>query len=276
MKIPVFRLKNLIPSVHLSYRHTGISLNPQKMEMVRGRLSKRLRTLGLNSYKKYYEYLTGNALTSELPHLIDAISTNKTSFFREPRHFEYLRDVILPVMTSKKRQFQKQRFRIWSAGCSTGEEPYSIAMEMARANLLSSSTWDTQILGTDISEEVLRHARKAIYLKKTLGELSADDIGCFLCKIGQEEYLVSGKLRTHVQLRRLNLHDDTFPFRGPFDIIFCRNVMIYFDPPSKQKLLEKYYRLLEPGGYLFIGHSESLSGLQTEFQYLRPAVYQKQ
>ncbi|MDA1001362.1 MAG: protein-glutamate O-methyltransferase [bacterium] len=277
---PVFDIPRLSPEEFnsfraLIYRYTGISLNLQKIEMVRGRLSKRLRDLGLDSFQEYFEYLTGNALDSELPHLIDAISTNKTSFFREALHFEFLREVVFPALMSKKKNLHERRIRIWSAGCSTGEEPYSIAMEAARADLLSLPQWDTQILATDISEEVLCHARAATYQSEKLEDLPEGDIKRFFCNVEKGRYRVNDKLRNHVQFRRLNLHENTFPFQNPFDIIFCRNVMIYFDMPSKRTLLDKYYRHLLPGGYLFTGHSESLSSIQTNFRYVRPAVYQK-
>jgi chemotaxis protein methyltransferase CheR len=231
----------------------GVNLTDSKRELVYGRLSKRLRALELDSFAAYCEYLRQNA-ESELPHTVNAVTTNLTFFFREEHHFDYLRDVLLPQCKASGQR----RLRIWSAGCSTGEEPYSIAMTLREA-LGDAQGWDARILATDIDTNVLDHAERGVYPLERLDKLPATQRRWFQRGRGpqQGQVRVRREVRELVTFRPLNLLEP-WPFRGPFDAIFCRNVIIYFDKATKEGLLRRYQRLLRTDGHLFLGHSESL------------------
>jgi chemotaxis protein methyltransferase CheR len=208
----------------------------------------------------------------ELQTLIDCLTTNKTSFFRENQHFEYLRTRILPEIRN-----HGSRLRIWSAGCSSGEEPYSIAM-MVRDQWPGIDKADVRILATDISGRMLAKARLAEYEKESLRDIPPAYILKYFNSSGigsQKTYKVQDKIRSLVHFARLNLMDD-WPMKGPFDVIFCRNVMIYFDTSTQRRLVQRFHRFLVPGGYLLVGHSESLLANATCFKYIRPATYMKQ
>lgn len=253
----------------LVYRLTGINLHPGKYELVKARLLKRLRVLGLEDFDVYMEYLENNCSDGELMSMIEAMTTNKTNFFREPHHFDYLRRQILPVVKNR-------RIRIWSAGCSSGEEPYSIAITLNEA-IQDLILWDLGILATDLSNRVLALARKGVYDTKSLQDVPPLLISKYLKCIETNpvrRYQVTEGLRRFVHFARLNLMGE-WPMRGTFDVIFCRNVMIYFDRPTREQLVNRFWKLLRPGGHLFIGHSESLAGSQHKFSYAEPAIYVK-
>lgn len=252
------------------YRITGIKLQPGKEELVKARLWRRLYTLGLRDYREYIDLIQGPAGAEELVAMVDALSTNKTSFFREPQHFEFLREQVRP------RAPRLAPLRIWSAGCSTGEEPYSIAITLRQA-LPEAARRQVRILATDISTRVLRIARAGLYAGAELAELPREvRTSCFTVdpSAGPDRYRVAEEVRAMVQFARLNLMTP-WPMRGPFDFIFCRNVMIYFDRPTQDQLVQGFGRLLAPGGHLLVGHSETLSGRAPDLQYRMPAVYQK-
>lgn len=253
------------------HRLCGICLPPGKEELVKTRLTKRLRALGLGGFTEYLEYVEGDASRQELATMIDLLTTNKTSFFREPQHFDFLCQHVLPDLQTASRPI-----RLWSAGCSSGEEPYSLAM-LLHEHLPDIERRDVRILATDISARMLTKAREAIYEEEAVSEVSPSLLRkYFVCVRTQptRAYQVSDKVRALVRFARLNLMD-AWPMRGPFDAIFCRNVMIYFDNPTRQRLVQRYYELLRMGGYLFIGHSESLTALSHNFRYVQPAVYRK-
>ena len=255
----------------LIYQQVGITLDTPKKTLLVSRLGKRLRELGLPTYQAYYDCLSGKGGEEELTKLLDLISTNKTDFFREPVHFDFLREHILPQAQAVKT------LKIWSSASSSGEEPYTIAMTLFDA-ISDMSRWDIKILASDISTRVLAKAASGVYEEERVSQLPQDLIRRFFLR-GQG--IQSGKLKVRphvaqlVNFRRINLMDPTYPIRSALDVIFCRNVMIYFDRPTQARLMEKFFRYLRPGGYLFIGHSESLQWIEHQFTYLRPTIYQK-
>ena len=255
----------------LIYQQVGITLDTPKKTLLVSRLGKRLRDLKLASYQAYYDCVSGKGGEEELMKLLDLVSTNKTDFYREPVHFDFLRDQVLSEVQSVKT------LRIWSSASSSGEEPYTIAMTLFDA-IPDISRWDIKILASDISTRVLAKASSGIYEDERVSQLPQDLVQRhFLRGKGPQagKLQVRPQTRGLVAFRRINLMDPTFPIRSPLDVIFCRNVMIYFDRPTQAKLMEKFFRYLRPGGYLFIGHSESLQWIDHQFTYLRPTIYQK-
>ena len=256
----------------LIYDESGISLGDQKHSLLASRLSKRLRDLGLATFTEYYEMVTEDTTREEFTRLLDLISTNKTDFFREPKHFEFLRNRILPELESTKR------IRIWSSACSTGEEPYTIAITLYEG-VQSPAQWDFKILASDLSTRVLTKAASGTYDEERVRAVPPDTVKRhFLCGRGESAGLIKVKphLADMIQFQRLNLMDDCFPIKSPLDLIFCRNVMIYFDRPTQQILINKFHRYLKPGGYLFIGHSESLQWVTHPFKAIAPTIYRKE
>jgi chemotaxis protein methyltransferase CheR len=263
-------LRNYIKS------NVGISLSDQKASMVRGRLSKRVNQLGLGSFSEYYDYLVRDMSGEELTLFINAISTNVTSFFRSPSHWEFLKEH-LKVLAEKKKG--KKKLRIWSAACSSGEEPYTIAMSL-KDNMRDFAEWDIKILATDISQKVLSKAIRAEYSQKDTIGLSAYTLTNHFEKFkennGEIAYRVKDELRNLIMFRTFNLVTDPFTiFKNKFDLIFCRNVMIYFDPPTRKALVDRYAGLLEVGSLLFIGDSEALTENKHNFALMKSSIYRK-
>ncbi|MBB5021163.1 CheR family methyltransferase [Desulfurispira natronophila] len=259
------------------YEHAGISLSDQKMSLVQGRLSKRLRQLGLTSYKQYYDHLLEDDGGDELVFMIDAISTNVTSFFRERSQWEYLHRELAPLVASRPHK----AFRIWSAGCSSGEEPYSIAMFL-HEKLPSHDIANCKILATDISQDILRRAMKGYYSSRNVEGLPRKYITKYFNKErtggkGDDvQYRIQPWLRQMILFRMFNLVYGNFSvFQNPMDIIFCRNVMIYFDMETRDALIARFAELLYPGAHLFIGHSESLTRNSKLFRMVQPSIYQR-
>ena len=255
----------------LLYRVSGIDLHPGKEGLVKSRLAKRLRALGLATFEDYLAHLERDSSGEELAMMVDVLTTNKTSFFREAQHFDYLRERVLPTLRARAGAM-----RLWSAACSTGEEPFSIAMLLSD-ELGPQSASSARILATDISARVLSHATAGVYEEETLRDVPPPFVGRHFAlarTTPTRAYRVNDALRSMVRFARLNLIGP-WPMRGPFDVIFCRNVMIYFDEPTQQRLVRRLWEILAPGGHLFVGHSESLSALTHEFRYARPAVYVK-
>jgi len=255
----------------LIYDQSGITLNDQKKSLIVSRLGKRLRDLQLTSYQSYYNYITGVEGGEELTTLLDLVSTNKTDFFREPVHFDYLRDEILPNLESEKR------IRVWCSASSSGEEPYTIAMTLYDG-VANPDQWDFRILASDISTRVLAKAASGIYDGEKVQALPRDVLTRHFLRGksgGAPQVKVKPHLRKIVAYRRINLMDVSFPIKTPLDLIFCRNVMIYFDRETQGRLMEKFYRYLKPGGHLFVGHSEGLQWVDHSFKYLAPTIYQK-
>lgn len=262
----------------LIYDESGINLTPAKKELLKSRLMKRLRERSLTSFKEYYKYVTEADTTGEeLVSMLDCISTNLTEFFREAAHFDFLSEKVLPALLEDKRKKREKRIRIWCAGCSTGEEPYSISMILAEC-IKELCGWDIKLLATDLSTRVLKKAMQGIYAKDRLKNIPLQMLNTYFEKGAhnfKDHYQIKDFLRNLIAFRRLNLTDETFPFKGQFDFIFCRNVMIYFNKQTQTELVSKFYKHLAPNGYLFIGHSESLAGAETRFRYVRPTIYQK-
>jgi chemotaxis protein methyltransferase CheR len=251
------------------YQVSGISLKDGKEALVRARLMKRVRALRMGSIDAYMKLIESDEGTQELGFMIDVMTTNKTSFFREAEHFNFLRETILPEIKGPK-------IRFWSAACSSGEEPFTIAIVL-RENLADIDSRDCLILATDISNRMLEKAGQAFYSEDALRELPASLIQKYFnkaCNGSIRAFQAKENIRSMVRMARLNLMN-TWPMKGPFNVIFCRNVMIYFDKPTQQKLINRFWDLLEPGGYLFVGHSEGLSAISHPFHYVRPATYRK-
>ena len=259
----------------LVYDRFGIHLNDQKKSLVVERLQRTLRTGQFESFRAYYDYVVSDKSGKAILELIDRITTNHTSFFREKDHFVFMQTTWLPAVKKKALASGNNNIRIWSAGCSSGEEPYTIAMLLADQFEMDGVGWDIGILATDISTTVLEKAQSGLYSDTQLEQVP--DV--FKRKYFRPEceglFTASPALKKMVLFRRLNLMNSTYPFSGQFQIIFCRNVMIYFDEPVREALLERYHRYLEPNGYLFIGHSESIGRDNKYFRFIRPAIYQK-
>ncbi|MDE1170671.1 MAG: protein-glutamate O-methyltransferase CheR [Verrucomicrobium sp.] len=262
----------------LVYEYSRIDLGEKRRELVAARLGKRLKATGLPDYASYCAFLTSPQGAQELTHLVDAISTNHTFFFRELKHFEFLRETILPAyVQNAAREGLPPVFRTWSAGCASGEEPYSIAIFLDLF-FRSHPQWSWQVEATDISTRILGQALQGIYPADRLREVQPDWLPAYFQKgIGSREgqFRVKESVRRHVLFQHLNLLQGPPPFPGGLPLIWCRNVMIYFDQATQQQLLEKLSDLLMPGGYLFIGHSESLAGVRHNLRPVRPAIYRK-
>jgi len=259
----------------LVYDRCGIVLGDHKRDMVCTRLTRRLRTLGLPSFKAYCDLVQGPDGEREIGDLINSITTNLTKFFRESHHFDHLRDVVLREVRAASTRTGRPRLRIWSAGCSSGEEPYSIAMTVLEA-VPEVARWDSRILATDIDTTILARAVAGIYPSGDLGELPKALQARYLIQheSASDRVQIADAPRHLITFKQLNLMGK-WPLKGPFDAIFCRNVMIYFDAPSKAALVERFAGLLKPGGWLFIGHSESLLTQQSAFKLKGRTIYQK-
>ncbi|MCU0623179.1 MAG: protein-glutamate O-methyltransferase [Gemmatimonadaceae bacterium] len=242
----------------------GIQLPPGKEGLVRSRLARRLRALGLTDFKVYVERVTTGGDTAELTQLLDAISTNKTSWWREEAHFDLLAAEVAALPP------RKQPYTVWSAGCSSGEEPYTLGIVLSE---VLGGPDKARILATDLSTKVLEKAKAGTYAADELDGVSPARRQQWFQPRGGA-FTVVPALRRMVSFAHLNLMGP-WPMQGPFDAIFCRNVMIYFDKPTQGRLVERYRALLRPGGLLCIGHSESLTGLAHGYQYVAPAVYRK-
>jgi len=257
------------------HTEVGIKLPLSKKVMVEARLQKRLRLLGKNGYRDYFEFLfSAEGLDEELVHLIDVITTNTTEFFREPRHFEIMTEQTLPMWRSQHGTGRP--FRLWSAGCSTGEEPYTLCIVLSEfASRFAGFRFN--VMATDISTRVLAMAQNGIYPEERLAKMSTElKRRYFLRSKDKAKRLVrvAPEVRRIVDYRRLNFMD-AFAFPEPLDTIFCRNVMIYFDRATQERLLQKFCTQLLPGGFLFIGHSESLTGMDLPLRQHAPTVYRK-
>lgn len=251
------------------YEKSGISLNEGKEALVSARVAKRMRALGHTDYRTYLDHVSGDTTGEEVVRLIDAISTNVTSFFREPVHFDLLAELVKKWVSDGQT-----RFRIWSAASSTGEEPYTIAMTMLEATRGTKA--DIRILATDISTTVLDKCRKGVYVADKVASVPpALREKYFTENRGDGTYTVKASIRDLITFSRLNLSNPPFPMTGPLDVVLCRNVMIYFDNTVRSNLLAEVHRLLKPGGYLMVGHAESLTGILTSLKVVRPSVYIK-
>ncbi len=258
----------------------GIKMPQSKKVMLQSRLQKRIRYLGMNSLEDYCNYLfSPNGTENELVHMIDVVTTNKTDFYREPRHFEYLVQNALPELISKGSAGIGKDLMVWSAGCSTGEEPYTLAMVLSEfARRCPGFKLRYTILATDISTRVLEKAKLGIYEHEKVTPVPMDQKKKYLLRGKDKEknlVRVSHELRSAVRFRRLNFLEGDFGMREPMDIIFCRNVIIYFDRSTQETLLNRFSEHLNPGGYVFLGHSETIHGLDVPLTQIAPTIYRK-
>lgn len=259
---------------NLVYERSRINLTADKRQLVSARLGKRLRAMNVPTIGDYCRILQSPGADEELANLIDAISTNHTFFFREAAHFDFLREVVIPEIQARAPRERWSHFRAWSAACSSGEEAYSIAITLTER--LQTYPW--HIDASDISHRVLAKAVAAIYSSETVSRLPRDTLRThFQRGFGPQEgnYRVKRVLRDRVTFHHHNLLEDDLPVREPFHVIFCRNVMIYFDRTTQDELVSRLADRLMPGGYLFVGHSESLTQMRHTLQPIRPAVYRK-
>ncbi len=256
---------------------TGIMLSENKRDLVYGRLSRRLRELGLSCFRDYCSLLEKGE-SEEMVQFVNAITTNLTSFFREDHHFEFLGKTLLPALLDKKiKNNLPRRLRIWSAGCSTGEEPYSIAMVLKEA-LGRDDKWDARILATDLDTKVLEKASSGVYEQQRVEGLSKSRLQQWIKKGSGNnagKVRVSPELQKLITFKQLNLMND-WPMSGPFDLIFCRNVVIYFNKPTQQVLFDRYAGLLDEGGHLFLGHSETMFQKTDRYRLIGKTIYQKE
>jgi chemotaxis protein methyltransferase CheR len=255
------------------YAESGIKITDMKKTMLEGRLQKRLKSLKMRSFSQYCDYLLSpQGIENELIHMIDQVTTNKTDFFREPDHFHYLVSQVVPELARSKRHAM-----IWSAGCSSGEEPYTLSMVM-KNYIDSGGKINFLILATDISTKVLEKAKLAIYEYERIAPIPPAMQKKYLLRSKDKAknlYRVVPELRKYVQFRRLNFMDGDFGFREEVDVIFCRNVVIYFDKPTQEKLLNKFCNYLSPDGYIFMGHSETLFGMDVPLFQVAPTIYRR-
>ncbi|NNJ32809.1 CheR family methyltransferase [Lacrimispora defluvii] len=251
----------------------GIHFKNEKKTLVEGRLGQVLTSMNMGSLTEYMEYVTTDKTGQAAAVMLDRITTNYTFFMREPEHFHFFRDRVLPYLsqTAKDRDL-----RIWSAACSTGEEPYTLAMLIDEFFGSNKAAWDTKILATDISQGVLASAMSGVYGKEKIADLPDGWKKRYFKPLDSERCILSEKIRNEVIFSNINLMNTSFPFKRKMHVIFCRNVMIYFDNDTKDRLAERLYDITEPGGFLFIGHSESLNREATRYRYVMPAVYRKE
>lgn len=258
------RLVNFVQSNY------GINLT-QKKHLIESRLGTTVRSKGFNNFKDYVDYILQTKDQNDLEILLNKLTTNHTFFMREKSHFDLFRDTILPSLEQTKKN---KVLSIWSAGCSSGQEPYTLSMIIMDHFGAKASSWDTRILATDISMNALSAARKAIYTEEDISSLPDKWKKNYVTKVADDQYTFVPKIKDNVIYREFNLMSP-IRFKIPFDVIFCRNVMIYFDQPTKDQLIKRFYNVTNPNGYLLIGHSETLNKENCPYAYLMPATYQK-
>jgi chemotaxis protein methyltransferase CheR len=251
---------------------TGIVIDDRKRAFIHGRLGRRLRVLGLADFSDYCRVLDGPDGEAERLLLVNAITTNHTSFFREPHHFEFLAKTVLPAIVRAK-DASSHRLRIWSAGCSTGEEPYTLAMTLRDCQLPLAS-WDVRILATDLDTNVVAHAAAGLYDAERADSIPARFRQRYVTMQPDGHASMNDALRSLITFKPLNLLND-WPMQGPFDAVFCRNVVIYFDKPTQRRLFDRYADILKPNGWLTVGHSESLQNLSDRFELVGRTVYRR-
>lgn len=261
--------ERLVSYVHDNY---GIDLSKKRV-MIEGRLGNVLQTRGFSDYTSFLDMIFADKTGAEVVNLMNRLTTNHTYFLREPEHYDFMRNVFLPEIKEKKKN--KKVIYLWSAGCSSGEESYTNVIEMLEFFGSEAKQWDTKILATDISVKVLAKAQQAVYHKDSMKNLSPEVAKKYFTSVGNDCFKVNDDVRSQVVFKVFNLMDSIPYKKNPFDLIFCRNVMIYFDAETKIKLVNRFYDVLAPGGYLFIGHAESIPRDATNFRYIKPAIYQK-
>ena len=260
----------LVAFMHDNY---GINLAAKRV-LIQGRLGNMLRDRGFKSYDEYLDAVMADTSGAEVTTILNKLTTNHTFFMREPEHYTYLKDVILPYVVSNAKT---KEIRIWSAGCSSGEECYTTAMLLSEYFGAEKSKWDTRILATDISHSVMDKAKRGVYSSDGMKGLSQEWKSKYFKKVGDDSFEICQQIKNEIIFKPFNLMDpmpNSFKAR-PFDLIFCRNVMIYFDQPTKNALVNRFYDVIKPGGYFYIGHAESIPRGETKFDYIKPAIYRR-
>ena len=259
--------------VKFIYDNFGINLSAKRV-LVQGRLGNMLRDRGFKNYNEYIDAVMNDKSGAEITIILNKLTTNHTFFMREPEHYTFMKEVILPYM---KSVCTDHVLRIWSAACSSGEEVYTIAMLMDEFFGSDKANWDTRILASDISQNVIGKAKTGIYQEEGMKGLSNEWKARYFNKLSDGNFEICQAIKDEVIFNTFNLMDpmpDKYKSR-PFDLIFCRNVMIYFDAPTKQALVNRFYDVLKPGGYFYIGHAESINRQETNFDYIKPAIYRR-
>ncbi|MCL2083991.1 MAG: protein-glutamate O-methyltransferase CheR [Oscillospiraceae bacterium] len=257
----------------VEYMRTNYGVNlEQKLTLVEGRLWSVLSQKGFKSLSEYFEFVISDKTGAEAKTLVTRLTTNYTYFYREDQHYKFLVGTVLPHL---RDTLSLKDLRTWSAGCSSGEEPFTTAMVYDDFFGFDKPRWDTKILATDISPQVLNMAREAVYPEERLQNLSAAWKSKYFTKAGPDKFKVCDKIRAEVIFRSFNLMDKNMPFKKRFHVIFCRNVMIYFNKETRDALVERFFDVLEPGGYLFIGMSETISKTDTRFTFVQPSIYRR-
>lgn len=256
----------------------GIHLTPIKKTMLTSRLLKRLRHLNMSRFSDYYDYLMSRqGQENEVTHMIEVVSTNKTEFFREPVHFDFLKNVVLPGLVPRKKKQVLRKINVWSAGCSSGEEPYTLAIVLAEF-LGFYQEIQFSVLATDVSQRMLKTAERAVYDKEVINKIPPHQVLRYFMRGVRSEtgfLRVVPELRKYVTVRYFNLMESFSTLPTKMDCIFCRNVMIYFNRDTREALVNKFYHQLKEGGYFFVGNSETIKGLNTPFKQVRPTIYIK-
>ncbi|MBU2513007.1 protein-glutamate O-methyltransferase CheR [bacterium] len=257
------------------YKNFGINLTEAKRALLMNRLQKILKEKAFSSFKDYYESIQKDSSLAELSELIDAVSTNHTFFFREKVHFDFLMHNALPEIVPAIKKSGQKELRVWCAAASTGEEPYVIAMLLMEYFGMDYKNWSAGLLATDISNQALSTAMEGVYSEERVSQVPKKYQAAYFDKIDSDRYRIKELLKKEVLYRRFNLMNEKFPFKKPFHIIFCRNVMIYFDQETREKLVRQLFDITAPGGFLFIGNAETLGRNDKQYKYIAPSIYQK-
>ena len=251
----------------------GINLSNEKKSLIHSRLGSTIHEKGFDGFTQYFDYLLQDKTGEALVHFVDKVTTNHTYFMRETEHFDYFRDTVLPYIYEEHSQYND--LRLWCAGCSSGEESYTLQMIIQDFFKIKPNNWNTEILATDISTTVLKKAIRGVYPIESVKNLPRHWVNDYLEVADKEHMRVQEKIKKLITYRKFNLMEEKFPFKKLFQTIFCRNVMIYFDSATREQLVNKFYNATASGGYLFVGHSESLHNTNTDYKYIKPAVYRK-
>ncbi len=251
---------------------TGIHMGDEKKSLIFARLKNHLVKNGFKSFKEYYNFIIKRENKAELTYFLNRITTNHTFFNRENLHFDFLESEVLPYIAEKHKK--DKDLRLWCAASSSGEEPYNLAFTVAKF-FENDISWNTEILATDISTKVLETAAKGVYSKESCKDIKKEYIDNYMETYDDDNYIVKDKIKEKVTFRKFNLVNNQYIFKKKLQVIFCRNVMIYFDGPTKELVIQKMYDALEEGGYFFVSHSESLGQLDVGFEYVQPSVYRK-
>ncbi|MGN1339131.1 MAG: CheR family methyltransferase [Oscillospiraceae bacterium] len=259
----------------VDYMHDNFGINlSAKRVLIQGRLGNMLRERGFTSYDQYLDAVMADTSGAEVTMILNKLTTNHTFFMREPEHYSFLKDTVLPWAVENAKT---KELRIWSAGCSSGEECYTTAMLLDEYFGREKPMWDTRILATDISNSVMDKAKAGVYSVEGMKGLSQDWVKRYFNQVDSEHYEICQSIKDEIIFKPFNLMDPMPEkyVRRPFDLIFCRNVMIYFDQPTKNALVNRFYDVIKPGGYFYIGHAESIPRGETKFEYIKPAIYRR-